>query len=275
MTCDVPVATLQTAPFSLPYGSSIYAKVTAYNVYGDSQTSDEGNGAVIYTYADAPVDLVEDVSARTASSITFSWTEGPSNGGNTVIDYRVSYDQATGTWTSLANEHTEKVYTASGLSPGLTYSFKVEARNEFGFSEYSDTVQILCAMHPETPDAPSTTVVGDSVVFEWAAPADNGTPITAYSVYIRQSDLTYIEDLTICDGSDLTVITNTQCTVPLASLRAEPYNLLVGNKIYIKVVATNAYGSSLISDSGSTDGMEKEPDAPVAIQNDPFVTTDA
>lgn len=45
---------------------------------------------MIITYADAPMDLVETVSARTATSITFSWTEGENNGGSPVTDYRVS-----------------------------------------------------------------------------------------------------------------------------------------------------------------------------------------
>jgi hypothetical protein len=40
-------------------------------------------------------------------------------------------------------------------------------------------------MHPEKPDAPSTTVVTDYVIFDWDAPVDNGTPITSYKIYIR------------------------------------------------------------------------------------------
>lgn len=92
---------------------------------------------------------------------------------------------------------------------GTIYKFKVEARNEFGYSEHSEEVSILCATHPEKPAAPTTTVVNDYVIFDWDAPVDNGTPITSYNVYIRQSDLTYIIDRTICDGKDLDVIQNT------------------------------------------------------------------
>jgi len=57
----------------LNWGSSISAKVIAYNYYGYSNESQIGNGAVILTYPDAPINIVEITSARSASSITFAW----------------------------------------------------------------------------------------------------------------------------------------------------------------------------------------------------------
>jgi hypothetical protein len=157
-TCSVTVLTLQTTPFSLIYGSSIWAKVVAYNVYGDSVISDTGNGAVIYTYADAPLDLAEDESQRSASSITFTWIEGADNSGSTVFDYRVSYDNAVGVYQDLADGIVVTSYTATGLTYGETYTFRVEAQNTFGYSAYSEVVAILCATYPEQPDAPTTTI---------------------------------------------------------------------------------------------------------------------
>lgn len=51
-----------------------------------------GNGAVILTYPDAPINLIEVVANRTPTSITIEWVEGAANGGTTVLDYRVTYD---------------------------------------------------------------------------------------------------------------------------------------------------------------------------------------
>jgi hypothetical protein len=56
-----------TEPFSLYWGDSVWAKVIATNVYGDSVESVEGNGAIIITYPDAPMFLEEVLSYR-------SWT---------------------------------------------------------------------------------------------------------------------------------------------------------------------------------------------------------
>jgi hypothetical protein len=199
-SCSVQVSILINEPFSLTWGSSVVAKVVAYNLYGDSLISESGNGAVIITYADAPVNLKETISARTASSISFSWTSGFNNGGSSVTDYRVSYDGATGIYSELASGVTTTHYTATGLTAGKTYKFKVQAQNGFGFSEYSEEVAILCATSPEKPNTPSTTVVTDYVVFNWDAPVDNGSPITSYHVFIRKADLSFIEDPTVCDG---------------------------------------------------------------------------
>lgn len=153
--------TLRSPPFSLDWGSSIYAKVVATNLYGDSLTSNDGNGAIIITYPDAPLNLVELESARTATSITFTWIEGEQNGGSTVFSYRVWSDNASGTLSVLDSGVAQTSYTATSLTAGLTYKFKVEAQNEFGYSEPSVLVQILCATYPEKPDTPVSAVIAD------------------------------------------------------------------------------------------------------------------
>jgi len=121
----VPIAQLVAWPYSLPWGSSVYAKVVAYNGNGDSLTSDAGNGAQILTYADVPTGLTETVTARTATSITFTWTAPATNGGTPVIDYDIFFDQALLTWTPRASRITTTSYTADQLTPGLKYRFRV------------------------------------------------------------------------------------------------------------------------------------------------------
>lgn len=59
VTCTVHVDVFRQIPYSFDWGSSIYAKVIATNIYGDSIESDEGNGAIITTTPDAPINLVE------------------------------------------------------------------------------------------------------------------------------------------------------------------------------------------------------------------------
>lgn len=60
------------------------------------------------------------------------------NGGVPVLDYDIYYDQATSSWTLLDEAITTKFYqTTITLNPGVTYSFKVTARNTVGDSLYS------------------------------------------------------------------------------------------------------------------------------------------
>ena len=77
-SCVIDVLVLRSAPFSLPWGSKVYAKVIAHNSYGDSVESNPGTGSegVLMTYPDAPTTLTEVVSERAADSITFTWVDG-------------------------------------------------------------------------------------------------------------------------------------------------------------------------------------------------------
>ena len=61
------ISDLIKAPYHHVWGASIWANVIAQNVIGDSIVSDDGNGAIILTYPDAPIDLAN-VPAVTTSS---------------------------------------------------------------------------------------------------------------------------------------------------------------------------------------------------------------
>lgn len=51
----MPSASFTIPPYSLAWGSSIYAKVSATNSKGTSVVSQGGNGAIIWTNPDAPI----------------------------------------------------------------------------------------------------------------------------------------------------------------------------------------------------------------------------
>ena len=53
---------LRSAPFNLEWGTNVHATVVATNVYGDSATSNPGNGAIITTFPDPPINFVENYS---------------------------------------------------------------------------------------------------------------------------------------------------------------------------------------------------------------------
>jgi hypothetical protein len=133
----------------------------------------------------------------------------------------------------------------------------------------------LCATSPEKPIIPSTTVVTNYVILNWEAPVDNGSPITGYKVYIRKADFTFIVDPSVCDGLDYLVMQNTQCIVMLDKLTSQPYNLMLGYSIQIKVIATNAYGDSEISEAGNGDNIVLVPDPVINLLNNPTITSDS
>lgn len=142
----------------------MWAKVAAANVYGISDYSEEGDGAIILTVPDAPIELDNNALVTTMSRIGIVWQAGIEDGGTPVIDYRVSWDQGTGTWDIRQSGLSTLSYTASSLTAGTIYSFRVEARNAYGFSEYSQEVSVLAASKPSTPIAPTTTIDGSNVI---------------------------------------------------------------------------------------------------------------
>jgi hypothetical protein len=63
----VLISTLMASPFSWPWGSSIRAYIIATNSFGNSTNSAIGGGAVILTYPDAPLNLVNVPASTTAT----------------------------------------------------------------------------------------------------------------------------------------------------------------------------------------------------------------
>lgn len=161
--CYVPISTLRASSFQLQWGASVWAKVVAVNLYGQSFHSIVANGAVILRAPDTPLNVQEIVASRSATSISFEWDKGALEGGSPVIDFRIRYDQGTSTWIDLQLNVVNEYYTATGLTAGDTYQFTVEARNKFGYSLPTAPVSILCATRPGTPTALTTTVLADQV----------------------------------------------------------------------------------------------------------------
>lgn len=88
------------------------------------------------------------------------------------------------------------------LTPGTTYTFKVQAKNSFGTSSYSEAKSILAAQQPDTPLAPTSSIEGSSVKFEWQEPFTGGSQITAYTIKIRLQDgISFMSELANCNGA--------------------------------------------------------------------------
>ena len=54
-------------------GDSVYATVTASNVYGESDPSVQGNGATILQVPSAPINLTINTAVVTKTVVGFNW----------------------------------------------------------------------------------------------------------------------------------------------------------------------------------------------------------
>ena len=130
----------------------------------------------------------------------------------------------------------------------------------------------MAAEKPATPAIPVTAVVGSNIFVSWTAPSSNGSPITGYIITFRDSSGNYHLDLADCNGTSAIVVSKLQCTVPLDVMHAAPYNLILGDHIYAKVVAINSYGESLASVPGDGAAVVFRPDIPLNLANNPAIT---
>ena len=192
-----------------------------------------------------------------------------------MIDYQISYHAGSDAYTVLASGLTTTSYTASSLVTDTVYTFKITARNLVGNSAYSSEFAVRAASRPNTPSAPTTSVISNtSVVITWAAMNNGGSPITSYTITIRQIDgVTYTTELGNCNGSSPSVVSALSCTIPIATLTSSPFNLPWGSSVYAKVVATNIVNSSDVSNEGNGGIILTNPAAPVSLANNPLVTS--
>ena len=172
-SCTIPTTVLHDSPFSHPWASEIWAKVYATNIYGDSAESEIGSGAIIYYYPDAPVDLVEDMSDRSETTVGFRWSDGADPGGLPILDYKVTITSSDGLYNLVVeNVPLNRHYVATDLTLGVTYHFEVQSRNSHGLSLTAGLHSILCAVAPLAPTDQYSVKSNENVVLLWTIPSD-------------------------------------------------------------------------------------------------------
>lgn len=112
-------------------------------------------------------------------------------GGSTIISYNLQWD-TDGTETEFlelvgeSQSYIQTSYTISqGIEVGGFYSFRVRAKNKWGFGDFSEPVLFDASFKPETPDTePTTSNSGAMIKIEWTLPFNNGAPITAFEILL-------------------------------------------------------------------------------------------
>ena len=74
--------------------------------------------------------------------------------------------------------------TVTNLTLGVTYTFTVRARNDTGFSDYSNTVTQTAAQEPDKIQNISFLVNQTSLALNWTVPYNGGSQIVNYTVMI-------------------------------------------------------------------------------------------
>jgi hypothetical protein len=152
------------------------------------------------TIPDAPTSLLEDPQYRTGSVLGLTWVPEAEN-GSPILDFTISRAIENGSYSVLAVSSVNS-FTVFSLTPGTTYKFKVQARNAFGLSNYSEELSLLSAYVPLKPDSPDAFIFEDRIIISWNDPETNGSPILGYRLWfnVHGSTTEFVEETTECLG---------------------------------------------------------------------------
>jgi hypothetical protein len=118
------------------------------------------------------------------------WSEidAPLNGHSEIITYNLQWLHD-GNWQDLQGELPGSIMTAfiltSDIERGVTYYFKVRAKNIHGWGEWSDQTQIKAAGPPyQSPSCQSENLLDGTILLSWFDPDNNSEDLTSQEIEI-------------------------------------------------------------------------------------------
>lgn len=117
--------------------------------------------------------------------MNLSWTAGSSN-GSPISEYKVTWN-GDGSGEKSCGSVTSCQIT--GLKNGKTYSFKVQAKNEVGWSKESNSVEGTPDKLPDAPTDVKAEAGRNTVVVTWKAPEGNFSAVDGYEVTLNGSNI--------------------------------------------------------------------------------------
>lgn len=181
-------ATTYTDNGRTPYDSYSYT-IAARNAYSTSVSGVGPQSAAIVAVAPGPPTAPRNLSGVSSSTVPgevqLTWQAPTTAGAGGITGYtiRLADDTPIGTTTG-----TGLTFTASGLTPGLAYTFKVAARNaladaEGSLSAWSNQVIVTPIGEPTAPTGVTVTpspTASNRLVISWDAPAG---VLSGYSIF--------------------------------------------------------------------------------------------
>ena len=186
------------------------------------------------------------LTSATASggAVALAWS-APPDGGSAITSYR-----ATANPSGAACTINSLGCTIGGLTNGTSYSFTVTATNSVGTGAASNALSATPFAVPDAPTVTSATGGTGTITVAWTPGADNGSPITKFSVWrgtASGGETLFTNIGTATSWTDATVAN--------------------GTTYYYQVTATNANGVSAKSNERSATPVSTvtTPGAPTAV----------
>jgi len=206
---------------NLTNGQSYYYKVSAVNGVGEGPLSSEVS-ATPATKPSIPQNLQTVIGNHT---INLTWQAPSSNGGFSIINYRIYKGTFSGNESLLTTIGNVLTYSDTNLTNGRRYYYRISALNEIGEGNLSIEVHATPATKPHVPQNLLILVKNGKLILSWQPSDNGGDSISNYKIYRGTSSGNETYFVTI---SNLTRFTDT--------------NLVNGQPYYYRISAVNALG---------------------------------
>lgn len=174
------------------------------------------------------------------ATVTITWGQPAANGGP-IAQFEIEGDQGQRQLLDPTSSH-----TFNGLVNGVAHQFRVRARNEAGWGEWSQlSTAVTPNIEPGRPGAPTIAFADGALDVSWSEPSNDGSSITGYVLEIGSG---------LSDSVELPA--NTAYTWP---------NLINGTNYRFRVAAVNDSGRSDVSAWSTAEHPLREPDAVAAV----------
>jgi len=242
--CDVPYMTLRQTPYSMVLNDVITAKVRSHNLLGWSlaYSSPTTAGGQVKTEPLQPPTAPTEGSATDDNQIQVEWAAltGDYTGQDDILFYEVQWDAGSNgqnwalTVMESAPSFTFTHIRQNGISPGGSYQFKYRASNQHGNGVFSPIATIIASAVPLPTPPATTTNNGLNVDVTWPqVQSTRGAAVEEYRILFIKKDGGTAEIEPACDGNLQTVKDSRACSVPMATLVASPFNLVIGDLIAV------------------------------------------
>ncbi len=163
-------------------GTTYFYAVSAVNAIGEGSRSAE-RSATPTAPATAPAAPGLTATAGNAQ-VALSWT-APADGGSPISAYRLYRGTTSGSLSLYQSLGTATTYSDTAVTNGTTYFYAVSAVNAIGEGSRSAERSATPTAPATAPAAPGLTATAGNaqVALSWTAPADGGSPISAYRLY--------------------------------------------------------------------------------------------
>ncbi len=230
--------------------TTYYYKVSAVNSVGEGTAT-----AVTSVVPGLPTAPLSFAVQAGNTQVTLTWAAPTYSGGPALSGYKVYKGTSSTSQTLLATVGASPTsYTATGLTNGTTYYFKVTAYNSVGEGPATAVLSAVpsAPAPPGQPTGLSAAPGNAQVSLAWTAPSSQGTaPITNYKVYRGTSSTSQ---------SVIATIGNVTSYVDTTAANGTTY--------YYKVSAVNSVGEGTASTVVQvTPGRPTAPQSLVATQN--------